>query len=382
MGLRRWDESRACCEAALESGAAPRITLGLVLAYLGEPDAGEAHLRRALELAETGEETVRAYLHLGELQRVRGDRAGALATMRAGEREAARLGLRASFGRFMYVNAADDLLRLGRWDEAAERLAEAARIDLSRTAVMMRCATLGLLETLRGDFAAPAPRWTRRPTTGFPSEFLAPVAVARAELALAEGDPLAARVHVAGAMTGVQDPFYTPPLYSLGLRAEADLAELARGRRRDPETARADELVAGLDALVTGSDAPPGALAHLALGQAERARLGGARPRRCGVRRRRPSTRWRSRTRPRTRGCGRRRRRCWPAASAPRRWPRSPPRMTPRRAWAHARSPSRPWRSPAAHGSASPRLRQRRPAKTGPASRPARSRLSGCSPTG
>ena len=50
-----------------------------------------------------------------------------------GEREAARLGLRGSFGHFMYVNAADDLLRLGRWDEAAERLAEAERIDLSRT---------------------------------------------------------------------------------------------------------------------------------------------------------------------------------------------------------------------------------------------------------
>ena len=68
MGLRRWEESRACCEAALAAGAGPRITLGLVLGYLGEPDAGEAHLQQALELAQTGEDTARAYLHLGELR--------------------------------------------------------------------------------------------------------------------------------------------------------------------------------------------------------------------------------------------------------------------------------------------------------------------------
>ena len=44
MGLRRWSESRACCEAGLAAGAAPRITLGVVLAFLGEPEAGEAWL--------------------------------------------------------------------------------------------------------------------------------------------------------------------------------------------------------------------------------------------------------------------------------------------------------------------------------------------------
>ena len=54
MGLRRWSEARACCEAALSAGAAPRITLGVVLAFLGEAEAGEAHLRRALELVGVG----------------------------------------------------------------------------------------------------------------------------------------------------------------------------------------------------------------------------------------------------------------------------------------------------------------------------------------
>ena len=73
--------------------------------------------RRDRRCDNHGEETARAYLHLGELLRVRGDHAGALAAMDDGEREAARLGLRGSFGHFMFVNAADDLLRLGRWDD-------------------------------------------------------------------------------------------------------------------------------------------------------------------------------------------------------------------------------------------------------------------------
>jgi DNA-binding CsgD family transcriptional regulator/tetratricopeptide (TPR) repeat protein len=275
MGLRRWSESRACCEAALDAGAAPRITLGVVLAFLGEREAGEAHLRRALELSKSGEETARAYLHLGELLRVRGDHAGALEAMVEGEREAARLGLRGSFGHFMYVNAADDLLRLGGWDEAAQRVAEAARMDLSRTASALRRAIAGQLHTARGEFEAARRELDAAADAGLPAEFLMPLAAARAVLALAEGDPVAAGVHVAGALGGVEDPFYTGPLYSLGLRVEAELAERERARRREPDPTRADALLAGLEGLVEGA-APPDALAHLALASAERARVAGS----------------------------------------------------------------------------------------------------------
>ena len=126
MGLRRWAESRERCEAALavaaaagddEQAAAARTTLGITLAFLGDGEAGERHLREALAAAR-GEDAVRAHVHLGELLRLRGDHAGALEAMETGERAAARLGMRGSFGSFMYVNAIDDLLRLGRWEEA------------------------------------------------------------------------------------------------------------------------------------------------------------------------------------------------------------------------------------------------------------------------
>ena len=269
MGLRRWSESRACCEAGLAAGAAPRITLGVVLAFLGEPEAGEAHLREALELSTSGEDTARAYIHLGELLRVRGDHEGALKAMVDGEREAARLGLRGSFGHFMYVNGADDLLRLGRWDEAQTRVDEAARMDLSRTAHALRRAIAGQLHTARGDFGAARAALDAAADANLPAEFLTPLAAARAELALAERDPAAAAVHVDGALGGVEDPFYTAPLYALGIRVEAELAERERAHRRAPDRTRAAHLLERLEAHA----GPPDALAQLALGRAELARV-------------------------------------------------------------------------------------------------------------
>ena len=272
MGLRRWEESRACCEAALAAGAAPRITLGVVLAFLGEPDAGEAHLREALARSASGEETARAYLHLGESLRVRGDHAGAYAAMVDGEREAARLGLRGSFGHFMYVNAADDLFRLGRWEEAAERL-EAAAAD-GPLAHRGRAAPRD-----RGAAA----RRARRPGArhgscssatddGLPAEFQAPLAAARAALALADGEPAAAAEHVAGALGGVEDPFYTAPLYSLGLRVEAELAERERAHRRTRTRPAPCGCSRRSTRLVDGAVSPD-AHAHRALAVAELSRV-------------------------------------------------------------------------------------------------------------
>ena len=272
MGLRRWSEARACCEAGLAAGAAPRITLGVVLAFLGEPEAGEAHLREALELSTSGEDTARAYIHLGELLRVRGDHEGALQAMVDGEREAARLGLRGSFGHFMYVNGADDLLRLGRWDEAQARVDEAARMDLSRTAHALRRAIAGQLHAARGDYGAARAALDAAADANLPAEFLTPLAAARAELALAEGDPAAAAVHVDGALGGVEDPFYTAPLYALGIRVEAELAERERAHRRAPDRTRAAHLLERLEAQ-TG---PPDSLAQLALGRAQLARVDGS----------------------------------------------------------------------------------------------------------
>jgi len=258
MGLRRWTEARERCEAALDAGAGPRITLSVVLAFLGEPEQAEAYAHEALALAETAEDKVRAYLHLGELRRVRGDHAGALATMIEGEEVAERLGLRGSFGRFMHVNAAVDLVRLGRWDEAARRLAGAARMDLSVTAAAICHATAAQLHALRGQVAEAHAALSRVPDAVLPSEFVAPLGAARATLALAEHDPAAALAHVEVALAAIgdaHDPLYVPELYSLGARAAAALGE-------------STTLLERLEAVLARA-APPDALAHRALARAE-----------------------------------------------------------------------------------------------------------------
>jgi DNA-binding CsgD family transcriptional regulator/tetratricopeptide (TPR) repeat protein len=295
MGMRRLREARDRCESALaiadEVGAAApaasaRITLGVVLALLGEPDAGEAHLRAALEAAEAsggGEDTARAYLHLGELERIRGRHARALDAMIAGEAVSTRFGMRGSFGNFMHVNAADDLLRLGRWQEAEQRLAEAERMELGVTGRALHHATAGHLLALRGETAAARSHLEQALTLGegLPSEFVAPIRAAWAALALIEHDPEAARAHTGAVLATVgeaSDLLYTPPLHSLGIRAEADIAEQARARRRDADAERAAMLLDDLDRLLarrTGDAIPPDALAHRALAYAELARAAG-----------------------------------------------------------------------------------------------------------
>jgi DNA-binding CsgD family transcriptional regulator/tetratricopeptide (TPR) repeat protein len=301
MGLRRWEESRTCCEAALALAAtagAPgaeigaRTTLGLVLGFLGAPEAGERHLRDALATAEAlgaGEDAVRACLLLGELLRLRGDHAGALAVMERGAEGAARLGMRASFGNFMHVNGADDLLRLGRWEEARGRLEEARRMDLGPTTDVMLHTISGHLHALRGDreeARADLSRALELAGDGLPSEFVTPLQGAWAVLCLTAGDAEEARRHVDEALTAVgeaTDPLYTPVLHALGVRAEAALAERARGLRRDDDLAAAQErargLVRDLDALLApwqGRATPPDALANAALATAELSRVEGA----------------------------------------------------------------------------------------------------------
>ena len=293
MGLRRWRAAREHCEFALAAArecadeaaeASARITLGLVLAYLGDMRAGEAHLRRALEVPGGRDQQPRAYLHLGELLRLRGDHASALEAMTTGERAAARLGMRNSFGHFMYVNGADDLFRLGRWDEAEQRLIEAERLDLDVTGAALHHAIAGHLNALRGD--EPAAREHLEQALllvdePLPAEFVAPLRTACASLSFAEHDAEGARGHIDCAFEAIgdeKDLLYTPPLHWLGVRAAADLAERARSRR-DPEglaAARnsASALLADLAAIVERAGAaPPAGLAYQELAMAENARL-------------------------------------------------------------------------------------------------------------
>ena len=71
-----------------------------------------------------------------------------------GDAFATRAGMRGSFGQFMFVNGADDLLRLGRWDDVRERLGRAERMSLGLTSEAMHRAIAAQLHARRGDVAA------------------------------------------------------------------------------------------------------------------------------------------------------------------------------------------------------------------------------------
>jgi DNA-binding CsgD family transcriptional regulator len=300
LGLRRWHEAVERCESALAAAgevaaeaqeANARITLGLTLAFLGRGADGEAEVRRGLELARSlglVEDIARGYIYLGELLRLRGDRAAALDAMVTGERTAAELGLRGSFGGFMYVNAVEDLVALGRWDDAERRIRGAERMELTLTGSLMLHVNAGRMLALRGDVATArshleqAAEGTR---DGLPSEIVTPLKAAWAALALVEGRPDDARRHVEDAFATIgeaKDLLYTPHLHALGVRAEAEISERARSLRREPDVAaarsRAETLLADLERTLAQASidhALPEALAHRALALAEFDRVAG-----------------------------------------------------------------------------------------------------------
>jgi DNA-binding CsgD family transcriptional regulator len=218
--------------------------------------------------------------------RIQGRIADAYAVMLEGEKLAARMGMTGSFGGGMSLFAAEDLLRLGRWHEAAERLRWTARLSLGSLGELLQHSLEGRLAAVRGEPETASAQLAQARALCDDhtlAEYLSDVHVGFAELALWGGRPDDARSEIADALRRVEgrgDPLYTPVLFWLGVRAEADAATAARARglagelKREEDSAR--DLVDGLERLIARSsikEAAPEALAYLALCQAEQMRL-------------------------------------------------------------------------------------------------------------
>ena len=293
--LHRHDEARERAESSLEiaraAGAAgeaayARTVLGLVVVYAGRPADGAVHLRTAIgELEGLGrpEDLLHAHLYLAESLRLLGDYEGALAVTSDGERHARRLGMQASFGRFLVLNAATDEFLLGRWEAAEARLAELDGLDLEPWNAIARGQVAGQLALARGrlEDAARELNDAEALCEGAPAEYLPGVYAALAELELWQARPDAARALVRRgleAMDAVEQLLYASSLYAMGARVEADaaLAAATDVAQREIAVAAAGRLVAELDARVAGEGSPPSALAHAQAARAEAARAAGA----------------------------------------------------------------------------------------------------------
>jgi ATP/maltotriose-dependent transcriptional regulator MalT len=262
-----------------------RSALGSALTYLGDADAGLAELQAARRLAtQTGDVilALRAIVDYsdGLLAAGRLDQAATVALDGLGE--ARRLGLARAFGPFLACNATEALVALGRWDQAEQVSRQALETTPSDAVSVHLLLARAALELGRGDLdAAQARLQAARRVLPAPipeAQHAGPLFAGLAELALWRGDPDQARQLVAEAVPVVEASLrHAAPLYALGLRVEADLAELARARhpgRPAPDDATAAALLEWLAQAAAGPAAAglPELAAWHALGLAEQTR--------------------------------------------------------------------------------------------------------------
>jgi DNA-binding CsgD family transcriptional regulator/tetratricopeptide (TPR) repeat protein len=266
--------------------------LGSILAYGGDAEAGLEHLREARRLcAALGrvDDMALALNDLGDALMMLGRIEEALATFDEALVDLGRAGLARSF-LLLELNAADCELRLGHWPRAAARLARVGggRIPDSRDRLFLLTETIWLA-VRRGalDDAVAHEREAIALLDGnVGPQWIVITTSARAELALARGDPATARNLVTRALEriGKGDQLTWPAALTLGLRADADLAEEARARGDGAAIAEARTRAEALLDEVgfyrcfeepVDEPGPPEALTHYALGEAELARLEG-----------------------------------------------------------------------------------------------------------
>jgi DNA-binding CsgD family transcriptional regulator/tetratricopeptide (TPR) repeat protein len=262
-----------------------RTALGAALGYLGEPDAGLAELAAARRLATQAGDVIlalRTIVYHSDVLLATGRLDQAATVALDGLDQARRLGLARSYGPVLAANATEALVALGRWEQA-ERVSRQALETAPSDAVSVHLPLArAALELGLGDLDAAQARLqaVRRLLP-------APIPVAEragllfaglAELAVWRGDLDQAKQLVTQAVPQVEaNPRYAASIYALGLRVEADLAELARARHPGQpahDDATATTLLQRLDQAAAGQAAAglPELAAWHVLGLAERTR--------------------------------------------------------------------------------------------------------------
>jgi DNA-binding CsgD family transcriptional regulator len=291
----RFDESLSVCEEALalarttgaHSAELRALTdLGSDLAYLGRGDEGLARLRQALRLAEGSGDPLalqRAYVVLTVALMMLGRPREAARLAETGRKVLRRYGVDSTVFRASHIEA---LLATGDWDEADRLSAAALRAGTASypyTLLMLRAD----LELGRGDLEAARAHLDAALATLREDRGQGIYDVFLAELALWERRWTDAEGAVRDALAGAHSPQAAQLrvwFCAKGLRAQAELAALARARR-DADAAgtwlgRAGELVAvARRSAAEASAVTPVAAGWRALAEAEHERAQGvARP--------------------------------------------------------------------------------------------------------
>jgi DNA-binding CsgD family transcriptional regulator/tetratricopeptide (TPR) repeat protein len=247
LGVDRFAEVRGPAEeavaiaaqvGAVAEDAAAHATLGDLLVHLGEVDAGLAELAAAVRLAtQTGDVimVLRTLISRSDGLNGAGRPEEAVVVALDGLRQARRLGLVRGNGPVLAANATWALLALGRWAQAEQLSREGLETSPSGPGYIGLPVARAALELGRGDLDAAQARLqaVRRLLPGSirEAQYAGPLFCGLAELALWRGDLEQGRQLVAEAIPLVAaSPRYAAPLYALGVRVEAERAELARAR--------------------------------------------------------------------------------------------------------------------------------------------------------
>jgi DNA-binding CsgD family transcriptional regulator len=284
-------ERRATEALAVARTVGARAEEGHALDVLGTCTADIGRLEQALRIAEevgNAEGTLLAYDHLGITLSFAGRSREAVAVIRQGLALARELGLGRAIGSQLAADLAEELLELGDWEESDRVLTEAMDRDTNQAGLLH--GAKGRLELGRGGFRSarqhlelagrlgPA-RWRQ---LGSRSGLV--------ELAIWEGRYDDGRAIVDQTMSelerfdpaeGEQKPLDTAEICALGLRVEADCADLVRAARSAAAVQqahrRAEPLLATLRAMTGPAANPRDAWTpcFTALGEAEWSRLQG-----------------------------------------------------------------------------------------------------------
>ena len=216
------------------------VVLGRSLAQLGDVDEGLATIARARDIAaELGDlhEAANALTWLVAALHEAGRASEAVAASLEVEAFATRHGLRSRWGAGALERGAWALFGLGRWDEAVEMLGRAQSHELPGLNYLVVEAALLMVETLRGEFEN-----ARRRVTGMrlgAEKYPDPVVTsALAEFALWQGHPGDARAAITLSVASPDSQArYIGFALRAGIRAEVDIAEVARSRAAETELA-------------------------------------------------------------------------------------------------------------------------------------------------
>ncbi len=263
----RYVESRATADEALVLARAVGAreieghalnTRGLGRGVAGEVDAGLDDLAAALGIAEqvnSVDDIGRAYANWTWLLELTGRLEDAVEVAMIGVAATEQLGLMRLFGTHLLCNVADAQHRLGRWDEAEralQRADEAGPLGINEILVQE---LLGRLAVGRGRFEEATERLgplAPLAERAVDIQFIGPVELSLGELALWQGRPNDAAARMTATLARID---HSPEIrigeaYALGVRANADVAELARIRRTPDQEQQAiaagDELLEGI----------------------------------------------------------------------------------------------------------------------------------------